>query len=61
MEIKLLLNDYYNILKLMHNIEAIILNEKVIPLTHQQIAITLNYSKMKVNNMFRIFQKEEKT
>lgn len=58
MDIKLLLNDYYYLLKLMHDNEVIILNEKVIPLTQQQIATTLNYSKMKVNNMFGVLQKE---
>lgn len=52
------LNDYYDLLKLMHNNEAIILKEKIIPLAQQQIATTLNYSKMKVNNMFGILQKE---
>lgn len=56
--IKLLLNDYYDLLKLMHDNEAIILDEKVIPLTQQQIATTLNYSKMKVNSMFGVLQKE---
>ena len=42
----------------MHDNEAIILDEKVIPLTQQQIATTLNYSKMKVNSMFGVLQKE---
>ena len=42
----------------MHDNEAIILDEKVIPLTQQQIAATLNYSKMKVNSMFGVLQKE---
>lgn len=54
MVIKLLLNDYYDLLKLMHDNEAVILDEKVIPLTQQQIATTLNYSKMKVNSMFGV-------
>ncbi len=58
MGIKLLLNDYYDLLKLMHDNEAIILDEKVISLTQQQIASTLNYSKMKVNSMFGVLQKE---
>ena len=58
MGIKLLLNDYYDLLRLMHDNEAVILDEKVIPLTQQQIATTLNYSKMKVNNMFGVLQKE---
>ena len=52
------MNDYYDLLKLMHDNEAIILDEKVIPLTQQQIATTLNYSKMKVNSMFGVLQKE---
>ena len=51
MGIKLLLNDYYDLLKLMHDNEAIILDEKVIPLTQQQIAA-------KVNSMFGVLQKE---
>lgn len=52
------MNDYYDLLKLMHDNEAIILDEKVIPLTQQQIATTLNYSKMKVNSMFGVLQKK---
>lgn len=52
------LNDYYDLLKLMHNNEAIILNEKIIQLTQQQIASTLKCSKMKVNSMFGRLQKE---
>jgi Mn-dependent DtxR family transcriptional regulator len=58
MGIKLFLNDYYDLLKLMHDNEVVILDEKVIPLTQQQIAVTLKYSKMKVNSMFRILQEE---
>jgi Mn-dependent DtxR family transcriptional regulator len=58
MGIKLFLNDYYDLLKLMHDNEVVILDEKVIPLTQQQIATTLKYSKMKVNSMFRILQEE---
>ncbi len=58
MGIKLFLNDYYDLLKLMHDNEAVILDEKVIPLTQQQIATTLGYSKMKVNSMFSVLQKE---
>ena len=50
--------DYYDLIKLMHDNEAIILDETIIPLTQQQIATTLNYSKMKVNSMFSILQKE---
>lgn len=37
MGIGLFLNDYYDLLKLMHDNEVIILDEKVIPLTQQQI------------------------
>jgi Mn-dependent DtxR family transcriptional regulator len=59
MGIKLFLNDYYDLLKLMHDNEVVILDEKVIPLTQQQIAVTLKYSKMKVNSMFRILQEED--
>jgi Mn-dependent DtxR family transcriptional regulator len=59
MGIKLFLNDYYDLLKLMHDNEVVILDEKVIPLTQQQIAATLKYSKMKVNSMFRILQEED--
>lgn len=58
MDVKLLLNDYYDLLKLMHDNEAIILEEKIIPLTQQQIATSLNYSKMKVNSMFSVLQKK---
>lgn len=58
MGIKLLLNDYYDLLKLMHDNEVVILDEKIIPLTQQQIAVALKYSKMKVNSMFSILQKE---
>lgn len=35
MGIELFLNDYYDLLKLMHDNEVIILDEKVIPLTQQ--------------------------
>ena len=58
MGVELFLNDYYDLLKLMYDNKAIILDETIIPLTQQQIATTLNYSKMKVNNMFSILQKE---
>jgi Mn-dependent DtxR family transcriptional regulator len=58
MGIKLFLNDYYDLLKLMYDNEVVILDEKVIPLTQQQIAETLKYSKMKVNSMFRVLQEE---
>ena len=37
MGIGLFLNDYYDLLKLMHDNEVIILDEKVIPLTQQQM------------------------
>ena len=33
MGIKLFLNDYYDLLKFMHDNEVVILDEKVIPLT----------------------------
>lgn len=58
MGIKLLLNDYYDLIKLMYDNEAIILDEKVVPLTQQQIATSLKYSKMKVNSMFSVLQKQ---
>ena len=58
MGINLFLNDYYELLKLMHDNEAVILDEKIIPLTQLQIATTLNCSKMKVNSMFSVLQKE---
>lgn len=58
MGIDLFLNDYYDLLKLMYDNKAMILDETIIPLTQQQIASTLNYSKMKVNSMFRVLQKE---
>lgn len=58
MGISLFLNDYYELLKLMHDNEAVILDEKIIPLTQLQIATTLNCSKMKVNSMFSVLQKE---
>lgn len=53
MGIGLFLNDYYDLLKLMHDNEVIILDEKVIPLTQQQIATTLKCSKMKINSMLQ--------
>lgn len=53
MEMKLFLNDYYDLLKLMHDNEAVILDEKVIPLTQSQIANSMKCSKMKVNSMFQ--------
>lgn len=58
MGMKLFLNDYYNLLKLMHDNEAVILEEKVIPLTQSQIANSMKCSKMKVNSMFQALQKE---
>ena len=58
MGIELFLNDYYDLLKLMHDNEVIILDEKVIPLT-QQIATTLKCSKMKINSMFSALQKQD--
>lgn len=59
MGIELFLNDYYDLLKLMHDNEVIILDEKVIPLTQQQIATTLKCSKMKINSMFSALQKQD--
>ena len=59
MGIGLFLNDYYDLLKLMHDNEVIILDEKVIPLTQQQIATTLKCSKMKINSMFSVLQKQD--
>ena len=58
MGVEVLLNDYYDLLKLMHDNEAVILDKKIIPLTQLEIAESLNYSKMKVNSMFGILQKE---
>ncbi len=58
MGMKLFLNDYYDLLKLMHDNEAVILEEKVIPLTQLQIANSMKCSKMKVNSMFQTLQKE---
>ena len=57
MGIKLFLNDYYDLLKFMHDNEVVILDEKVIPLTQQEIATTLKCSKM--NSMFSILQKQD--
>ena len=48
MGIKLFLNDYYDLLKFMHDNEVVILDEKVIPLTQQ-----------KINSMFSILQKQD--
>lgn len=55
---RLFLNDYYDLLKLMHENQAVILEEKVIPLTQLQIANAMKCSKMKVNSMFQTLQKE---
>ena len=57
MGIKLFLNDYYDLLKFMHDNEVVILDEKVIP--QQEIATTLKCSKMKINSMFSILQKQD--
>ena len=43
----------------MHDNEVVILDEKVIPLTQQEIAATLKCSKMKINSMFSILQKQD--
>ena len=59
MGIKLFLNDYYVLLKFMHDNEVVILDEKVIPLTQQEIATTLKCSKMKIDSMFSILQKQD--
>ena len=59
MGIKLFLNVYYDLLKFMHDNEVVILDEKVIPLTQQEIATTLKCSKMKINSMFSILQKQD--
>ena len=45
MGMKLFLNDYYDLLKLMHDNEAVILEEKVIPLTQLQIANSMKCSR----------------
>lgn len=58
MKIDIFLNDYYELLKLMYNNEVVILDERIIPLTQIQIANSLRYSKMKVNAMFSVLQKE---
>lgn len=55
MDIKLFLNDYYELIKLLHDNEVRVLDEVFIPLTQQQIADTSNYSKM---NVYRIVKKE---
>lgn len=57
MDIKLFLNDYYKLIKLLHDNEVSVLDEVFVPLTQQQIADTMNYSKMKVNGMFIELQK----
>lgn len=59
MGIKLFLNEYYDLLKFMHDNEVVILDEKVIPLTQHEIATTLKCSKMKINSMFSILQKQD--
>lgn len=59
MGFEVLLNDYYDLLKLMYDNEAIVLDKKIIPLTQLEIAKSLNYSKMKVNSMFGVLQKEK--
>ena len=58
MGFEVFLNDYYDLLKLMHDNEAIVLDKKIIPLTQLEIAESLKYSKMKVNSMFGVLQKE---
>lgn len=60
MDIKFFLNDYYDILKLMHDNEASSpeADEPVVLLTQQQIADAMNCSKMKINGMFIVLQRE---
>ena len=43
MGIKLFLNDYYDLLKFMHDNEVVILDEKVIPLTHVYANLNLGH------------------
>lgn len=58
MGIKLFLNDYFQLLKILDENEATILEEKIIPLTQLQIANLMNCSKMKINTMFQNLQNE---
>ncbi|MDD3140582.1 MAG: helix-turn-helix domain-containing protein [Lachnospiraceae bacterium] len=58
MGMNLFLNDYFEVLKILDENEATILDEKVIPLTQLQIANIMTCSKMKVNTMFQNLQKE---
>lgn len=58
MGIRLFLNDYFELLKILDENEAIILEEKIIPLTQLQIATLMNCSKMKINTMFQNLQNE---
>lgn len=58
MGIRLFLNDYFELLKILDENEAIILEEKIIPLTQLQIAALMNCSKMKINTMFQNLQNE---
>lgn len=58
MGIKLFLNDYFALLKILDENEATILEERVIPLTQLQIANLMNCSKMKINTMFQNLQNE---
>ncbi|MFI3176291.1 MAG: hypothetical protein R3Y67_02230 [Eubacteriales bacterium] len=60
MGIELLLNDYYDLLRLLQRNEAIILDEKVIPLTQMQIAKSMGLSKMKINSMFKFLVRVSK-
>ena len=61
MDIKFVLNDYYEVLKLLCENEGPVpeLSETAIQLTQQQIAEALNCSKMKVNGMFITLQREK--
>lgn len=58
MGIRLFLNEYFELLKILDENEAIILEEKIIPLTQLQIAALMNCSKMKINTMFQNLQNE---
>lgn len=58
MGMKLFLNDYYELLKILDENEATILEEKIVPLTQLQIASLMNCSKMKINTMFQNLQNE---
>lgn len=60
MDIQFFLNDYYDLLKLLCDNEGEVpdLPDTAIQLTQQQIAELLNCSKMKINGMFIVLQRE---